>query len=104
MIESDDMKLKAGRGYEFGKKRGRMVWMFVMKHKRTLKTFSTSMPQGLRGRGEKTVTSREGCKEATSPRESWVSYSKKVKCMVLKIQGILLATDSDFRRHNERVS
>lgn len=45
-----------------------------------------------------------GCKEAPSPRESWVSYSKKVKCMVLKIQGILLATDSDFRRHNERVS
>lgn len=62
------------------------------------------MPQGLRGKGEKTATSREGYKESRSPRESWVSHSKKVKCTVLKIQGILLATDSDFRGHNERVS
>lgn len=47
-----------------------------MKHKRTPKLL---LPPG---KGEKAATSREGCKEARSPGESQVSYSKKVKFRV----------------------
>ena len=62
------------------------------------------MPQGLRRKGEKTAISREGCKEASSPGESQVSYRRRWSSGTeLKIQGIFLATSSEFRGRTRRV-
>lgn len=64
------------------------------------------MPQPLRGKGEKTATSREGCKEARSPGKSRVSYSKKVKFRdsIKNTRDCAGKNDSEFRGHNGRVS
>ena len=61
----------------FRKKRGRMVWTFVVNHKRANSLHLHT--EGQRGKGKKAASSKESCKEARSPGNSWVSGNKKAK-------------------------